>query len=135
MNDIQIRLASIVSERGRRDQANTTGVVQKVQLEVEALVKAEKFAEATALIDTNTDRFPRADFSRVRTFVNDSAKSAWTSVSGYVETRYADYAAPGITPSVRQQALEAARARLDKVISTWGIDSYVSQAKELRAKY
>ena len=135
VNDIQIRLASIVSERGRRDQANTTGAVQKVQLDVEALVKAEKFAEATALIDDNARKFPKADFGRVRTFVNDSAKSAWTSVTGYVETHYADYAAPGITPSVRQKALEDARARLDKVISTWGIESYVNQAKELRAKY
>lgn len=135
VNDIQVRLASIVSERGRRDQANTTGAVQRVQLEVEALVKAEKFAEAITRIDTSTGKFPKADFGRVRTFVNDSAKSAWTSVARYVETRYADYTAPGITPSVRQKALEDARVRLDKVISTWGIDSYVSQAKDLRAKY
>ena len=135
VNDIQVRLASIASERSRRDQANTTGAVQRVQLEVEALVKAERFAEANALIDSNELRFPKANFGRVRSFVKDSAKSAWTSVTGYVETRYADYTAPGITLSVRQQALEDARVRLDKVISTWGIDSYVSQAKELRAKY
>lgn len=135
VNDIQVRLAPIETERGRRETAGTTGAAQRVQLEVESLVKEEKFAAALALIDENAGKFPKADFGRVRTFVTESAASNWTSVQGYVETRYADYAAPGITQSMRQKALEEARARLDRVIANWGIDSYVSQAKDLRGKY
>lgn len=135
VNDIQVRLAQIETERGRRDTAGTTGAAQRVQLEVEGLVKEEKFAAALKLIDEGAVKFPKADFGRVRTFVTESAASNWTSVQGYVETRYADYAAPGITQSMRQKALEEARARLDRVIANWGIDSYVGQAKDLRGKY
>jgi hypothetical protein len=71
----------------------------------------------------------------VRSFVTDSAASNWTSIQGYVDTRYADYTAPGITQSMRQKALDEAHARLDRVITNWGIDSYVGQAKDLRGKY
>ena len=135
VNDIQVRLAQIETERGRRDTAGTTGAAQRVQLEVEGLVKEEKFAAALKLIDEGAVKFPKADFGRVRTYVTESAASTWTSVQGYVDTRYADYAAPGITQSMRQKALEEARARLDRVITNWGIDSYVGQAKDLRGKY
>ena len=135
INDIQTRLTSIEVERNRRLAAVTTDVAQRVQLNVESLIKSEKFAEATKLIDENAAKYPKADLGRARTYVTDSAASAWTSVQGYVENRYKDYASPGITQTVRQKALAEAHARLDMVISTWGIDTFTTQARDLRAKY
>jgi hypothetical protein len=135
INDIQARLPSIEGERTRRLAGATTTVVQRVQLEVEALLKEEKFSEATKVIDDNAEKFPKANFSRVRTYLNDSASSAWTNIQSYVENRYKDYASPGVTQAARQKALEDVRARLDQVINNWGIEAYVTQARELRAKY
>ncbi len=135
VNDVQVRLAAITSERGRREAAATTGAVQQIQLEVEGLIKASKYGEALKVIDTAAGKFTKADFSRVRTYVNESAASAWTSVEGFVKNRYDDYEAPGITQSVRQKALEDARVKLDSVIATWGIDDFVSKARDLRAKH
>ncbi len=135
INDIQTRLASIEAERTRRVAASTTNVVQRVQLEVEALIKDEKYSEATKVIDDNARKFPKADLTRVRTYVGDSATSAWKNIQGYVENRYKDYASPGVTQTARQKALEEAHARLDLVINSWGIDSYITEARELRAKY
>lgn len=134
-SDIQVRLASIETERGRREAAVTTGVSQRVQLEAEGLLKAEKFGEAIGMIEANATKFPKADLSRARTYVTEAAASAWTSVQGYVDNRYKDYAAPGNTQAVRAKALEEAHGRLDGVISGWGIDSYVRMAGDLRAKY
>ena len=135
INDIQARLTSIEVERNRRTAAVTTDIAQRVQLDVESLIKAEKFADATKLIDENAAKYPKADLGRARTYVTDSAASAWTSVKGFVENRYKDYASPGITQTVRQKALAEAHARLDVVISTWGIDTFTTQARDLRAKY
>lgn len=135
INDIQARLPSIEAEQTRRTAAATTDVAQRVQLDVEAIIKEERFADATKAIDENEAKFPKADLGRARTYVTDSAASAWTSVQGYVENRYKDYASPGITQTARQKALTEAHARLDVVITTWGIDAYVTQARELRAKY
>ncbi len=135
VNEVQIRLASITSERGRREAAATTGAVQQVQLEVEGLIKQEKFSDALKVIDTAAGTFTKADFSRVRTFVSESAASAWTSIEGYVKNRYDDYASPGITQPMRQKALEDAQARLDGMIATWGLEDYLTKARELRAKY
>jgi hypothetical protein len=135
VNDIQVRLASVETERGRRDAAATTGASQRAQLEVEALVKEEKFAAAQQVIADTAAKFPKSDLSRVRRDLNDALESRWNSVKVYVENRYQDYAAPGITQSLRQKALEEARARLDGVIANWGVETYVNQAKELRAKY
>lgn len=134
-NDIQVRVASIETERGRRETAATTGVSQRVQLECEGLIKDEKFGAALALIEENAAKYPKADLARARTYVKDSAASAWTSVQGYVDNRYKDFASPGINPTARTKALEEAHARLDGVATTWGIDTYVTQARELRAKY
>ena len=135
VNDIQVRLASVETERGRREVVATTGAAQRAQLAVEALVKEEKFAAAQQVLTDTATKFPKSDLSRLRRDLGDATESAWASVKVYVETHYQDYAAPGIGQSDRQKALEQAHARLDGVISTWGIDSYVSQAKELRAKY
>lgn len=135
VDEVQVRLASITSERGRREAAATIGAVKQVQLEVEGLIKQEKYNDALKAIDTAVGNFPKADFNRVRSYVTDAAASAWTSVEGYVKNRYADYASPGITQPVRQKALEEARTRLDAVIATWGLEDYVSKARELRATY
>ena len=135
INDIQTRLTSIEVERNRRIAAATTDVAQRVQLDVESLIKAEKFSEASRLIDENAVKYPKADLGRARTYVTESAASAWASVQGYIDNRYKDYASPGITQAVRQKALEEAHARLDVVISTWGIDTYTTQARDLHAKY
>ena len=135
VDEVQVRLASITSERGRREAAATTGAVQQVQLEVEGLIKQEKYNDALKAIDTAASNFPKADFTRTRSYVKDAAASAWTSVEAYVKNRYDDYASPGITQPVRQKALEEAKARLSVVIATWGLDDYISKATELRAKY
>ena len=135
VGDIQVRLASVTSELARREAAATTGAVQKVRLEVEALLKDEKFAAADALVGEAAGKYPKADFAKVRKSIADSAASTWASVEVYVDARFKDYASPGITASVRQQALTEAKARLDRVISTWGIPTYVSQAEALKAKY
>ena len=135
VNDVQVRLAAITSERGRREAAATTGAAQQVQLEIEGLIKDSKYSEALKVIDTAAGKFPKADFGRARTYVNESAASAWTSVEGYVKNHYDDFEAPGITQSVRQKALEEAHAKLDSVIATWGLDDYVAKARELRAKH
>ncbi len=135
INDIQARIPSIEAERTRRLAGATTTVVQRVQLEVEALLKEEKFSEATKVIDDNAEKFPKANFTRLRTSVNDSASNAWTNIQVFVENRYKDYASPGVTQAARQKAIEEAHARLDRVINNWDIESYVTQARELRAKY
>jgi hypothetical protein len=135
VGDIQVRLASVTAERARRETAATTGAVQKVQLEVEALLKDEKFAAADALVSDAAGKFPKADFTNVRKTIADSAASAWASVEVFVDARFKDYATPGITATVRQSALAEAKSRLDQVISAWGIPTYVSQAEALKAKY
>ncbi len=134
VSDMQVRIAAIEAEAKRRQIAATTGAVQRVQLAVEDLVRGEKFGEAEALIADSAAKFPEADFKRVRTFLTESAASAWTTVTGFVDNRYTDANATGIAPSMRQKALEEAHARLDQVIAGWGLETYVNQAKELRAK-
>jgi hypothetical protein len=135
VGDIQVRLASVNAELARRATAATTGAVQKIQLEVDALLKEEKFAAAETLVTEAAGTYPKADFAKVRKSIADSAASTWTSVEVYVDARFKDYASPGITATVRQQVLAEAKARLDGVISTWGIPTYISQAEALKAKY
>ncbi len=134
-SDLQKRLSAISSARSHRVDQDTNAPVTDARDQAEGLIKQEKFQDALALVDDMARKFPNAKFDGVRDYVQDAAAQRWKSAKSFVEENYANYAALGTAPDVRKDALAAARARLHQVIDHFGIDTYVSQAKELLAKY
>jgi hypothetical protein len=135
VNSIQVRMASIDSERTRRKDEKTTTPVQNARDAAKGLVEQEKFHEALALIDDAARKFPEANFADLRSWVEDSAQKDWAAAKSVVENLYKDYEAIGSSAATRKEAIDKARARLHQVIDNFGIDQYVDEAKQMLAKY
>jgi hypothetical protein len=135
IQDVKAQLIRIDQEKDRRQAAITTDQEKQAHGEVQAMVKQERFKDAVDKLDAYKGKFEKGNFDGLRTFVDASAKQAWESAKSFAESRYADYKAPGIPPPIAAQALKEARTRLEQVIERFGIDAYVTQAKELLAKY
>jgi hypothetical protein len=116
--------------------ASITSDQEKLAMgEVRALVKEERFQDALNKVEEFKQKYDKANFASLQTFVDNSAKQAWESAQKYADSRYTDYKAPGIPKAIGEQALRDARARLQQVADKFGIDTYVSQAKDLLGKY
>ncbi len=113
----------------------TGGPVKQLQADVEGKVREERFGEALEMIEAKASRFPQSDFAPVRDYLTYVQDITWNEVKTYVTTRYKDYESPGLNTDFRALRLREAQLRLDKVMTIWGIDSFIEQAKELRAKY
>ncbi len=134
-NAVKVQMQNLASERVRRLAASTTDPVSQVQGATENLVKQEKFGEALAMIDETARKFPDAKLEPVRGYVTEAAAQQWTAVEGFIAAKLADVNAIGSTIAARKSAVAQAQARLKSVIDTFGIESYVSQAKALLAKF
>jgi hypothetical protein len=135
VQEVQSQMARIEQEQKRREAAITSDQEKLAMGEVRALVKEERFQDALNKVDEFKQKYDKADFSSLQTFVENSAKQAWESAEKYAESRYTDYKSPGIPKAIGEQALRDARTRLQQVVEKFGMDTYVSQAKALLDKY
>jgi hypothetical protein len=135
VNRIQTRMASIESQRNQRKVDETTTPVEHARETAKGLAAQEKYHEALAMIDDYAAKNPKADFSQVRSWIEDEAQKHWVATKSVVENLYKDVDAIGSSAATKKEALEQARAKLKSVIDNYGIDQYVSEAKALYAKY
>ncbi len=135
VQDMKNQQPLVEQENARRLAAITSDQEKKAHSEVEVLVKQEQFNEALLKLDDYKGKFEQGNFDSLREFVKNSAKQSWDQAKAYAGSRYTDFKAPGIPEPLAKQALADARARLEQVVSRFGIDDYVNQAKELLGKY
>ncbi len=136
VNRIAVRMATIEEERTRRKLNETTVPIENAQKEAKNEIAAGKYQAALGTIDEASRKFPNADFSQLRAWVQDDAKKTWESTKEQVvKVYYADYEAIGSSSATKKDALDKARAKLHWVIDNFGIDDYVNEAKQLLAKY
>jgi len=135
VNRIEVKMAEIDSERNRRKVADTQTPVDQTQKTVKDLTSNGKFQEALTAIDDAARKFPAADFSGLRSWVNDDAKKSWEMTKSEVDNLYDDYEAIGSSAETRKEALDKARTILHSYIDNCGISDYVDPAKQLLAKY
>ena len=128
-------LQPILRERDARTKARTSDRVRQAQAEIDSLVKQERYQEALSAVDQAERDWKDADFKGLRTTAVESHQKAWQAVSRFVETRRADATAPGATEATKAAARADVRARLQKVIDTWGVESSVTQAKEWMTQF
>ncbi len=128
-------VAKVADERARRLAKVTTDQVTEATALVHPLVQLEKFQEAEAVIDERARKFPQADFAALRDYVAKASDKAWETVEKRVANYRIDYTAAGSSESVRAAARKAAIERLDAVIATWGKDSFITKAKDLKAQF
>jgi hypothetical protein len=133
IGEVKLRQGDIVRERERRHAERVTIPVNQARLKAEGLVKEERYGEALAMIDQARTTHPDADFVPVMQMVNDSALKGWQSAKAFIDTRIADAKAAGTTANQRQASLASARNRLNQVISRFGVEPYVGQAKAMLA--
>jgi hypothetical protein len=135
VNNVKNQTLQVEQETARRLASITSEQEKKAHSEIEVLVKQELFNEALTKLDDYKGKFEQGNFDSLRDFVKTSAEQSWKQAKAYAESRYTDFKAPGIPDPLAKQALTDARARLDQVVSKFGIDEYVNQAKELLGKY
>lgn len=131
--ELRLRLKAIADEHDRRKSLATVTPVREAEAEIQGLITAERFGEALARLDALATQHKLADFTPLRTRVNDGASRAWAGAKLLVETRTADWKAPGSTESQRAAALAAIKERLDQVIERFGIETYVGEARSMRS--
>ncbi|MBA2482619.1 MAG: hypothetical protein H0V44_18305 [Planctomycetes bacterium] len=137
VNDIQTKLAAIETERNRRKTSATTIPIQEVREIAKNLIEQEKYQDAIAKLDDYGRKYPaaKADIDGIMAYVKDSADKNWQAAKSMVQNAHADYMAIGSPATQRREAAERARARLRGVIDNYGIETYVSEAKELLKKF
>ena len=135
VNRIQVKMAEITSERSRRKIADTQTPVEQAQKLAKSMTEVGKYQDALSAIDQAAQKFPSADFSALKEWVNDDAKKNWDATKDVVGNLYQDYEAIGSSEATRKDALEKARIKLHYLIDNCGIAEYVDQAKQLLAKY
>lgn len=131
---VQVAIPRVQSEIARRSKEATTGPLQITRNQVQGLMEQERFQEAIDLVVAKAAEFPQADFASVREWVADAAEKGWRSSRSQIDTRLADWRAPGVSEAQRQAALEEAKTRLKQVIERFGIPKYVDEAKAELAK-
>ncbi len=128
-------VGKVADERARRLAKVTTDQVTEATSLVYPLVQLEKYQEAEAVIDERARKFPQADFAALRDYVVKAAEKAWETVEKRIANYRSDYTAAGSSNSVRAAARQAAIERLDAVIATWGKESFITKAKDLKAQF
>jgi hypothetical protein len=131
---IRLRLPDLEREKRRRDAQVTSDPVRLAEIEVQNLIRSERFADAKARIAKMRSDFPRTEdqAGMLDRRVDESARKTWAGIEQYVQTRLDDIQAAGTPPSRRSQAAQEARDRLDQVLNTFGLEDYLSQARTLR---
>lgn len=129
--DANLRLASITAERDRREAARTAIPLRLAAVEVDGLIRQERFGEALGKLDALARQHPDADFNPLRAMVEDAAAKAWRSAKSQYETRLADWKSPGATEVQRKTGLASAKERMNQVIQRYGMPQYVDQARAL----
>lgn len=135
MAPVRAQKKSIDDEKGRRDKAITDLPVREARGLAAIAVQKEQFQEGLAQVDELARKYPTANFDGVRTYVRDSAKLAWETALAASEENFKTYQAPGTTKDMSDKSLEAARGRMQQVIDRFGLDEYVSQAKEALQRF
>jgi hypothetical protein len=135
IGEIQAQIPRADSELVRRTKAATTTIVSQTRIQAEGLCQEERFAEALKIIADAKDAHPQADLSGVESDVKDAAAKAWNTAKTFAETRLADYKSKGLSEAMRTKARDDGKARMQKVIDTWNLPEYVSQAEAILATF
>lgn len=132
---VRTQVVKITDEKERRDRAITDQPVREAKGLAAIAVQQEKFQDGLAQIDELSRKYPTANFDGVRTYVRESAKMAWETALAAAEENYKTFTAPGTTKDMAEKSLAAARDRMQQVIDRFGIDEYVSQAREALGRF
>jgi hypothetical protein len=125
----------IDQEKLRRDSAITDVPVREARGKTAILVKQEQFQDALAVIDQLQHQYETADFTGVRQFVRDAARSSWETAHAAADEDYTTYRAAGTTKEMAMRSLVTARERMQRVIDHYGMPEYVDQAKAALEQY
>jgi hypothetical protein len=135
ISDIKNQMSRIEAEKDRRLASITSDQEKKAHTEIDVLVKQELFKEALTKLEDYAGKFEKGNFDSLKEFVKASAKQSWEQAKAYADSRYTDYKSPGIPEPLAKQALADARTRLQQVIDRFGIDEYVTAAKDQLGKF
>lgn len=135
ISTVNTQMLKIEQEKARRLSAITDLPVQQARGQAAVLVQQEKFQEALSLIDELQRTFEGANFVAVRQYVTDAAKQTWEAAAAMADENYKTYRAPGTTKDMADASLAAARTRMEQVVERFGIDEYVSKAKQALERY
>jgi hypothetical protein len=126
-------------EKDRRRAAITSVPERDAHQEAELLVKQDRFSDALSKVQEFRTKYKDANFDNVDAFVKSAAKNAWAYASSYAETNYKTFTSPGTSESIRAEALEKARARMQQVIERFGtskdVSEYIDQANAALQRY
>ncbi len=135
VNAIHVQMAQIQTVRSQRKIAETTTPVEQARGQAKVLMQQQKYQDALSAIDEAARKYPNANFTAIREWVDGEAKKMWETEKSVVENLYKDYEAIGSSAATRKEAIDKARARLHAVIDNYGIAAYVDEAKQLLARY
>ena len=130
VTEVKNAMRSLEQAQARLAADVTTDQEKKCMSEIDPLVKQELYQESLDKISAYAKKYPDAKLDPIKQHVEDSAKQAWDGVKTYVDSKMIDYKAPGTPAPLAAKALGEARTRLQQVIDRFGIETYVSQAKE-----
>lgn len=131
---IRLRLPDLEREKKRREAQVTSDPIRIAEVEIQNLIRSERFADAKTRITRLRKDFPKTDeqAGALERRVDEAAKKTWVGVEQYVQTRLDDIQAAGTPTSRRTLAAQEARDRLDQVIANFGLDDYLNKARSLR---
>jgi hypothetical protein len=135
IGEIQAQIPRADSELVRRTKASTTTIVSATLIQAEGLCQEERFAEALKIIAEAKEAHPQADLSGVENDVKDAAAKAWNTAKTFADTRLADYKSKGLSEAMRNKARDDGKARMQKIIDTWNLPEYVTQAEAILATF
>lgn len=130
VTEVKNSMRSLEQAQARVTADATTDQENKCMSEIDPLVKQELYQESLDKISAYAKKYPEAKFDPIKQHVEDSAKQCWDGVKTFVDSKMIDYKAPGTPAPLAAKALNEARTRLQQVIDRFGIETYVSQAKE-----
>jgi len=136
---IRNRLDEIVTERGRREKANTTTVVTQANNETDRLIAESRYSDALSAVDNLAQQYPDASLQAVRQKVLNAAEQAWQAARESAKNLYSRATAASTEQGYRASSLQEAVGLLENVTQNFGsapeFSSYVSEAREILAKY
>ncbi|MBA3685446.1 MAG: hypothetical protein H0W72_09430 [Planctomycetes bacterium] len=132
---IKVKASKIDDEQTRRLAAITDAPVRDVHQEAQNLVMQERFKDALAKIDERARQFPQADFAPLRGYVKSAAEQAWEGARTYADEAWKTATAAGTSESTRIDARKAAQTRMQQVADRFGLEEYVTQARQALTKY
>ncbi len=131
---VRLRLSDLEREKRRRDAQVTSDPIRLAEIEIQNLIRSERFADAKARVTRLRTDFPRTEDQAavLDRRIEESARKTWAGIEQYVQTRLDDIQAAGTPTSRRSQAAQEARDRLDQVLNSFGLEDYLGQARTLR---